>query len=324
MDGIENGFFILDPDINIKSYECNNYFSAENSLSKPLLDKFFKDELDLGRISRVFSKPHCVHALGAVEKKGLSSLRPITDCSLPRQDSINAHMDYPKQRFKSIDSACDLMSPGCWMASIYICQAYRHIPVHPSQRSYQGFRWMFGKLECADYDYFVDNFLCFGLSCAPGIFSRIISFCFTFLNLSGGGGVYIPIHPSLWSLFGIKWDSKLYFYTRFPFGSRSSPFVFNTLAEAIVWILQSNYGVPHLLHLLDDFLRIESPTSGGDQTMSLMSPVFNKLGIPISTHKTMDPVQVLEYLGILLDTMKMEARLPPDKLTRITQCCVKK
>ena len=143
----------------------------------------------------------------------------------------------------------------------------------------------------------------------------------------------IPIHPSLWSLYGIKWDSKLYFYTRLPFGSRSSPFIFNTLAEAVVWILQNNYGVPHLLHLLDDFLGIESPTSGGDRTMSLMSLVFNKLGIPISTHKTVGPVQVLEYLGIILDTMKMEARLPPDKLTRITQllskflkkkCCVKR
>ena len=82
-------------------------------------------------------------------------------------------MDYPKQRFKTIDHTCRFMSPNCWKAGADICQAYRHAPIHPSHRRRQGFRWMLGRLDHSRYMSFQDNFLCFGLSCAPGKFSRI-------------------------------------------------------------------------------------------------------------------------------------------------------
>ena len=39
--------------------------------------------------------------------------------------------------------------------------------------------------------------------------------------------------------------------------------------------------------------------------------------LPISSHKTVGPTVQLQYLGINLDTDRMEARLPDDKLSRI-------
>ena len=45
---------------------------------------------------------------------------------------------------------------------------------------------------------------------------------------------------------------------------------------------------------------------------------FNKLGLPLSVKKTARPSKVLEYLGVILDSEQMEARLPLDKLRRIT------
>ena len=45
--------------------------------------------------------------------------------------------------------------------------------------------------------------------------------------------------------------------------------------------------------------------------------IFAKLGVPIAPHKTVGPTVTLEYLGVILDTEKMEARLPHDKLTRL-------
>ena len=41
------------------------------------------------------------------------------------------------------------------------------------------------------------------------------------------------------------------------------------------------------------------------------------LGIPLALEKVEGPSTVLEFLGILLDTMRMEARLPAGKLVRI-------
>ena len=41
------------------------------------------------------------------------------------------------------------------------------------------------------------------------------------------------------------------------------------------------------------------------------------LGIPLAIEKVGGPAMVLDFLGIVLDTERMEARLPKDKLERI-------
>ena len=102
------------------------------------------------------------------------------------------------------------------------------------------------------------------------------------------------------------------------FGSRSSPKIFVTLSEAVCWILENNYGIRNILHLLDDFLAIDSPTADADRTMAVFKYVFERLGIPLSINKTVGPVTEIEYLGVILDSIKMEACLPKDKVDRIS------
>ena len=127
----------------------------------------------------------------------------------------------------------------------------------------------------------------------------------------------VPIKSSLYPFHGVKWNNKYYFYTRLVFGSRSSPKIFDTLSEAVCWILKNNYGVVKILHLLDDFLAIDAPSADADRTMAVFTLVFKKLGIPLSLNKTVGPVTEIEYLGVILDSIKMEARLPMDKVERI-------
>ena len=52
--------------------------------------------------------------------------------------------------------------------------------------------------------------------------------------------------------------------------------------------------------------------------MAILTMIFNRLNIPLSKKKTVGPYTTLEYLGIILDTVKMEARLPHDKVERIS------
>ena len=47
---------------------------------------------------------------------------------------------------------------------------------------------------------------------------------------------------------------------------------------------------------------------------------FKDLGIPIAPHETQGPPTTLEFMGIVLDSDRMEARLSPDKVQRITSC----
>ena len=51
--------------------------------------------------------------------------------------------------------------------------------------------------------------------------------------------------------------------------------------------------------------------------MALMTTLFKRLNIPLAKHKVVGPCTVIEYLGIILDTEKMEARLPQEKVIRI-------
>ena len=44
---------------------------------------------------------------------------------------------------------------------------------------------------------------------------------------------------------------------------------------------------------------------------------FKNLGIPIAANKTEGPSTTLEFMGIILDTVWMEVRLPADKVERI-------
>lgn len=126
----------------------------------------------------------------------------------------------------------------------------------------------------------------------------------------------LPIHPSQWHLYGICWQNKYYFYKRLAFGCRSSPKIFDNLSCAICWIAQHNYGIAHILHLLDDFITFEEPGKCAEKNMRALFHIFNSLNIPMALHKTCGPETALEYLGIILDSHNMEARLPEDKLQR--------
>lgn len=127
----------------------------------------------------------------------------------------------------------------------------------------------------------------------------------------------IPITPSQWHMFCVKWKGKYYFYNKLAFGCRSSPRIFDNLSQAVCWIAQNRYKIKHILHLLDDFITFDHPNECGERNMALLHLIFHRLGIPMAKHKTCGPSTVMEYLGIVLDSVKMEARLPQDKLVRI-------
>ena len=126
----------------------------------------------------------------------------------------------------------------------------------------------------------------------------------------------LPIHPRLWHLHGLEWNGYMYFYTRLVFGCRSSPKLFTQLSQAVHYIATHNYGISHLLFLLDDFLSIDSSKINAERSMAILTMIFNSLNIPLSHHKTAGPATTIDYLGITLDSTSMEARLPPDKLKR--------
>ena len=128
---------------------------------------------------------------------------------------------------------------------------------------------------------------------------------------------HCPIRKDQWHLFLVRWNGMYYVMTRLAFGCRSSPRIFDNLAQALCWIASNNYNIRCIFHPLDDFLTIDLPISNGESTFSTMMYIFNSLCVPLSENKLAGPCTCLEYLGIILDSDKMQCRLPADKVERI-------
>ena len=132
-----------------------------------------------------------------------------------------------------------------------------------------------------------------------------------------------------WNLLGIHWKSEYYIDTYLPFGLRSAPFLFNRLADSIHWILQNNYDIRYLLHYLDDFLTAGPPDSNICQhNLSQMMSLCQAIGAPIKAEKVEGPTTSLTFLGIVLNTISMEASISLERksslLTAIHSFCTLK
>lgn len=171
--GVKQGFRIVDKDVSVPNYFCKNYNSVLNQDSGKYINDLLRQEIDQGKILVTDHQPKCVHALGAIKKKG-GGYRPITDCKRPLSLSINNFMEETFQTFtyQSSDNVCNLMSRNCYMATIDISGAYRSVSIHPSDWEHQGLSWVLDGERC----FLLDTRISFGLRCAPFVFTRIGEF----------------------------------------------------------------------------------------------------------------------------------------------------
>ena len=72
-------------------------------------------------------------------------------------------------------------------------------------------------------------------------------------------------------------------------------------------------------HVLDDFIFISSTEEACLSGLRIFQDVCVILGVPLAEEKTVGLVKMLIFLGIELDTLLMEARLPQDKLLNCQQ-----
>lgn len=253
LNGIANGFKIVPDAAIVTQAKCRNYKSALSPEAKPLLDQVFRGELILGRITLCDQKPRRVHAIGAVAKKGSEKLRPITEWSRPSRNSLNSYMQNEPFSLESIDQALRISKPGCFYAIVDLKSAYRHVPVFPRHRELQGSRWGFGN---EPESYYVDNFLCFGLSCAPWIFHRISSAIARMLRRRGF----------------------------------------------------------QIVCYLDDFLVTGNNYDACNSALHCLLDTLQSLGFAINWEKVVSPNTRVQFLGIILDSLRERIELPAAKL----------
>ena len=161
----------------------------------------------------------------------------------------------------------------------------------------------------------VDHAIAILQDLGPGCFMSKLDIKSAFRN--------VPVHPSDWELLGMKWEGFYFFDMVLPFGLRSAPFLFDEFSSAVEWIIQTKLNIPKVIHILDDFFFATSPPRSKCMTaLCQILHLFTDLNIPIAPGKTFPACTCLEFMGILLDSNKMEARLLVDKLARIQEAPV--
>lgn len=130
----------------------------------------------------------------------------------------------------------------------------------------------------------------------------------------------VPVAEDNQHLLAFRWNDSTYVECCLPFGLATAPFLFNLFAEALHWILQCLLPAFYMNHYLDDFIAITRSPSVSDPAGAfdeVYNIVTDRLGIPRNTKKD-EQGTCVAVLGIQIDSIAMEARLPPEKLCRAT------
>ena len=132
-----------------------------------------------------------------------------------------------------------------------------------------------------------------------------------------------PVRHKDWHLLGIHWRNQFFVDKCLPFGLRSAPYLFNMVADvadALEWILKNYFETQHCFHYLDDFFFAGPPNSDScSKALSDRLLLCQAVQAPVKPEKVLGPSTILPILGILLDTVAGEARLPDNKLTALKQ-----
>lgn len=125
----------------------------------------------------------------------------------------------------------------------------------------------------------------------------------------------VPVHPDDRHLLGLSWRNMWYVDATLPFGLRSAPMIFSSIADAFEWILYQE-GVSWVAHYIDDIITMGSAQSSEcAKNRHIILSVGGSLGLPF--HKCEGPTCCLIFLGIEVDTEAMELRLPQVKLDNL-------
>ena len=125
----------------------------------------------------------------------------------------------------------------------------------------------------------------------------------------------LPVNPLDFDLLGFKFDG--YWIDRsLPFGCSISCRLFEMFSCFLEFYIKKVTGVQSIKHYLDDFILAFISRDQCRTVMTQFQDACSNLGVPIAHEKTEGPTQVMTYLGLEIDTIRKQVRIPRDKLEK--------
>ena len=126
----------------------------------------------------------------------------------------------------------------------------------------------------------------------------------------------IPIEPADYDLLGMSWKEEYYYDHCMPMGCSGSCKTFEIFSSSLEWIAKKYLNIPHIIHLLDDFLTAAPSVHQCRINLNAFLSLCDYLGVAIAPEKILGPFRVLSFAIIELDTMHGGYRLPDDELEK--------
>ena len=122
----------------------------------------------------------------------------------------------------------------------------------------------------------------------------------------------VPMQFADLHLLGIKVHGQFFIDNSLPFGASVLCAVFKDTATLTHWIAERWSGHA-VIHYLDDFFTVHRLAYVCGNIICSFKQVCKEIGMPVSPEKAVGPVQVIQFLGLTIDTTLMVIRVPEDK-----------
>lgn len=129
----------------------------------------------------------------------------------------------------------------------------------------------------------------------------------------------LRISPQDFDLFGFKFENLYYFDKCLPMGASISCALFESFSTALHWYVKKESNSENILHYLDDFLFGGVSVPECKEVLICFQDCCKLWGVPLADEKTVEPTEILIFLGVEFDTINMIMRLPLEKITELRE-----
>jgi len=126
----------------------------------------------------------------------------------------------------------------------------------------------------------------------------------------------IPINPQHQQYLKFTVDGKCYQFSCLPFGLSCAPWTFTKVMKHLMGLSRA-WGIRIIIYI-DNMLVLAESRESAMEHLEVLTFLLEALGFIINKEKSvLSPAQELEFLGLVIDSLRLQLKLPSEKMKQI-------
>ena len=130
---------------------------------------------------------------------------------------------------------------------------------------------------------------------------------------------HILVDPKYWHQLGFSWNGLYFAFACLPFGCRAAPRLFDNFARALEYMAIERGSSRHTWHYLDDTITCARSKIECQQSIDTFNQTARLAGFTLQDSKCTGATQVIEFLGIQIDTVQGTLSITQERLDEIVE-----